>query len=247
MTVYPGGAFTTTQAWFNTTDYTVLQLMIFGIGTVGWVIAYAMALYTIVRNKFVGIPAAAVVANVAWELVWGFVYGCDTGRLFTYGYALWFFLDVFITYSLFKYGEKQLDDLEMKRWFKPLCAFGITAWVFVFYYYVGEGHDNGYGALSGYIINVMMSALYISLVVRRPTANFSLVVAWSKGLGTGAFSVFNVMVHPEDHFLMMLCFVTAVLDAVYIAMLYWLRAHPRVPVPATQMKVGVRLDAEVAA
>jgi hypothetical protein len=247
MTVYPGGAFTTTQPWLNTVDYTAPQLLIFGIGSAGWVVAYVMTLITLARHRFVEIPAAAVVANIAWEIVWGFVYGCDTGRLFTYGYACWAVLDVFITWNLFRYGEQQVDAPHLKRWFKRMCAFGIVSWMLVFYFFVGEGFDNGYGAISGYIINVMMSALYINLVLRHDGERFSLVVAWSKGLGTGAFSVFNAVRHPEDHFLMALCLITAVLDAAYIVILHRLSARPRARTPSPSMSLGLRHDAELVA
>lgn len=225
MTVYPGGAFTTTQAWFNTVDYTVPQLVIFALGSVGWVIAYVATTATLIKKKFVEIPAGAVVANMAWEVVWGFIYGCDTGRAFTYGYALWAIQDVFITWGLFKYGSKQVANEYLKGWFKRACAFGIIAWFFAFYFFVGEGYDNGYGAISGYIINVMMSALYIDMVLQHDSGQFSMLVAWSKALGTGGFSVFNVMRHPEDRFLMALCLITAVLDTIYIVLLYRLRAR----------------------
>ena len=44
---------------------------------------------------------------------------------------------------------------------------------------MGEGYDTGYGAVSGYVLNMMMSALYVVLILRHHhVAEFSLVVAW---------------------------------------------------------------------
>ena len=50
--------------------------------------------------------------------------------------------------------------------------------------FVGEGYDTGYGAISGYILNTMMSALYVVIILRHGHLyDFSLVVAWSKMTG----------------------------------------------------------------
>ena len=209
MTVYPGGAFTTTQPWFNTVDYTVPQLVIFALGSVGWVIAYVATTIALVKKKFVEIPAGAVVANMAWEVVWGFIYGCDTGRAFTYGYALWAIQDLFITWGLFKYGSKQVSSEYLKGWFKRACAFGIIAWFFAFYFFVGEGYDNRYGAISGYIINVMMSALYIDMVLparHRPVLNARGV---EQGAGHRRIQRVQCDAASEDTSSMALCLITA--------------------------------------
>src|SRR3954447_12462050 len=94
--------------WLNTAKYSGPMLLLYGVGCFGWVVAYVGTLHKIRSRAYVEIPAAAVVANVAWEFVWGFFNQPDVGRLFSWGYRLWFFLDVFITYNLFKYGPKQI-------------------------------------------------------------------------------------------------------------------------------------------
>jgi hypothetical protein len=220
-----GGALTSTAPWLNTTDYTPFQLTLFAAGCLGWVIAYIDVSRMLRRRQFVEIPAGAVVANIAWEFVWGFVYGSDMGRLFTWGYALWALQDVYITVALFRYGHKQVSAPALKRAFKPAAAFGIVAWTAAIYFFVGDGYDTGYGAISGYILNVMMSALYIGLVLRHDPRGFSALVAWSKMIGTALLSVFNAMVRPEDSFLMSLCAVTFLLDVAYIVAFHKRRAR----------------------
>lgn len=206
------------SAWFNTVDYSPALLILFAVGCLGWVVAYIAVLGNVRKYRFVEIPAGAVVANVAWEFVWGFMYRTDMGLLFVWGYRIWFFLDIFIVYMLFKYGWKQLDSTLLKPLFRPGAAFGIVAWGVALYYFVGEGYDTGYGAISGYILNVMMSALYIVLIVKHADKieSFSGVVAWSKMLGTALLSVFNFIVRPDDYLLMTLYTVTFVLDVLYI-------------------------------
>jgi len=213
--------------WINTTDYSPALLILFGIGCFGWVVSYIAVLRMVRHTQFVEIPAGAVVANVAWEFVWGFVYTTNMGMLFAWGYRIWFFLDVFIVYMLFKHGWKQLDSKLLVPFFRPGAAFGIAAWTVGLYYFIGEGYDTPYGAISGYILNVMMSALYIVLIVKHADKVnlFSGVVAWSKMLGTALLSVFNFIVRPDDYLLMTLYAVTFVLDVVYIAVYRALKAR----------------------
>jgi hypothetical protein len=112
----------------------------------------------------------------------------------------------------------------LAQWFRPGVAFSILAWGVGIFFFVREGFDTGYGAYSGYILNVMMSALYILLIVKSDIADFSAVVAWSKMLGTAVLSVFNVMVRPDSLFLMTLLAVTLILDLFYIFVYHQRRA-----------------------
>lgn len=212
--------FTLHQPWFNTTDFTVFQLALFSAGCIGWVVAYVGTAMTIVKRQVVEIPAGAVAANVAWEFVWGFIIGSTMGRAFTWGYALWCLQDLFITYSTFKYGHKQVSNPQLRKAFKPAMAFGIVAWGFAIYFFVKGGYDNGYGAFSGYILNVMMSALYILLLLQGNARDFSALVGWSKMIGTGLLSVFGFIVNRHNLFLMSLCLISFILDMAYIGLLH---------------------------
>lgn len=218
------------QPWLNTTDYTTAQLWLFFLGCFGWVVAYAAVARMLHRRKFVEIPAAAVAANIAWEFVWGFIFGSGMGKIFTAGYAVWCLQDVFIVANVFRYGEKQIANPYLKRWFRPAFAFGIVAWTVVLYCFVEGGFDTDYGAYSGYILNVMMSALYIPLVLRHDVDDFSVTVGWSKMLGTALLSVFNYQIHGDRPFLMALCGITFVLDCFYLVVLHKRRAETRMPV-----------------
>jgi hypothetical protein len=224
------------SVWFNTAKYSAPMLLLYGAGCFGWVLAYVGTLYTIRTRDFVEIPAAAVVANVAWEFVWSFFYQPDLGLLFVWGYRLWFFLDIFITYNLFKYGPKQIVNPTLRRWFAPPAVFGIVAWAVMLCFFVGEGFDTPYGATSGYILNVMMSALYLVLIVQQQNNldYFSAFVGWSKMLGTALLSVFNAILIPENKFLMTLCAVTFILDVTYILTYHALVSRQRAGAPGVQ-------------
>jgi hypothetical protein len=222
----------TTQPWLNRAEFTDIQLALFALGCLGWVVAYVGVARMLRQRRFVEIPAGAVAANIAWEFVWGFLYGSNMGRLFTLGYALWCIQDVYITWSTFRYGDRQIDNPHLRRWFRPAFAFGIVAWGLGIYWFVADGYDTGYGAISGYVLNVMMSALYVVLLLKHDVRDFSVLVGWSKMLGTLLLSVFNAMVRPEDLLLMSLCTITFGLDVAYLGLLHAKRATLRAPSPA---------------
>lgn len=211
--------------WFNTIRYSVPSLVVFALGCVLWLVAYVVVLGRAWKSGFVEIPAAAVVANVSWEVMWSFVFEGDVGRLLQAGYRGWVILDFVIVYALFRYGTGQVVTPALKPLFRPAVAFGIVSWSVAIYYFVRNGYDMAMGATSAYIINVMMSAVYITMFYTHPERRFSALIGWTKGLGTACFSVFMVMapLHryqdaalADKAFLLTLCVVTLVLDAVYI-------------------------------
>ena len=220
------------NALVNLESYTAGQLILYGIGCFGWVVFYAVVVREIIRKKFVEIPAPSVVTNISWEFVWSFLFAPDMGQLFVWGYRVWFVLDIFITYSLFKYGDKQVNNPTLKRYFRPAAAIGIPIWIAGIYFFVKQGFDTPTGLISGYILNVIIAVLYILLILRQPNlGNFSYVVAWSKMLGTALASVFCFWRLGNEHFLLVMCVICFVLDSTYIAVFHWRSRNPSI-VPA---------------
>lgn len=214
----------------NLTDYTVLEHVLFATGCVLWVVTYVIVIRAIRRRRFVEIPLVAVCANFAWEFLWSFVFTTDMGALYVWGYRLWFFLDCYIVYGLLRFGWKQLDDGWLRAHAPALAAATWLGWMGMLYFFIAD-YDaplTHMGALSGYVLNVMMSALYIPLLLRRHGDEaFSYAAAWCKGIGTLLISVFCFL-HFTDGLLLSMCVVTAVLDAAYIGFFAGLRrGRPR--------------------
>ena len=207
------------MSWLNLEAYTPLELALCGIGCGLWVAVYAVVVWHMFRKRYVEIPAAAVAANVAWEFVWGVLRVPDLGLLFAWMYRAGFALDLVIVAVLWRHGPKQVSTPALRRLFHPALLFGIVAWIAAVQLFVSGGRDGPYGAVSGYLVNVQLSALYIVLFAKEPnTAYFSWLVAWAKLLGTGFISAFNVLAAGDDAFLMSLCAVTLVLDAAYVVL-----------------------------
>ena len=213
------------KMWLNTIDYTPFQLALFGLGCLAWAIAYGRVIWGIRKNKFCEIPAAAVTANIAWEIVWGFCFEINLGLLFVWGYRLWFLLDVYINYGLFKYGHEQIVNPFLKRYFKPLYFFSVISWTVGLYYMYVQGYDTPVGTISAFVLTVIMSFMYIALFTSQSDiGRFSWVVAWSKGIGNALFAVWAILVYPTNYFLFALIFVTLFFDAMYLVLFHHRRA-----------------------
>ncbi len=221
------------EPWINLTNYTAAEHLFFAAGCALWVVVYLLVIGKIRRAQFIEIPLVAVCANFVWEFLWSWVFRTDMGLLYVWGYRLWFFLDCFIVYGLFQYGYRQITQENLRQQARLLIVVALACWAPMLYFYI-RNYDyplSHNGAYSGYILNVMMSALYIPALLRvRDLGLFSLPSAWSKGVGTLLISVFCFL-HFNDWFLLSMCLVNTVLDAAYIVLFYRLKKtelHPNV-------------------
>lgn len=204
---------------FNLDDYTITQHFLFAIGAFLWVVAYVKLIFRFKKIQFIEIPLIAICANFSWEFLWGFVFKTNMGTFYQWGYRLWFILDIFIVYALFKYGKNQFTLPQLKGKALSFILFGMASWAAFLYFFIDE-YDlemTHMGAFSGYILNTMMSALYpvLFLKLNQPKL-FSRLAGWSKGVGTFLISIFCFLKFPEYGWLLVMCVVTTLLDAWYI-------------------------------
>jgi hypothetical protein len=214
------------RPFINTTDYTSPQLILFGIAALYWIWVYIAVIKDITKNKFVGIPVLAVCANIAWELLWSFRFHTNMGELFQWGYRAWFIMDVVILYSVFRYGKIQFSDPMLKKNFTPIVIFTCLCWVAGIYAFTIEYADP-IGAISAYLVNVHMSAIYILLILQFPKEkSLSISTAWHKMLGTALTSVFCFWVFPNAYFMLTMTVITFILDIAYIFIVTYYKKKP---------------------
>jgi hypothetical protein len=205
------------EQWLNTCDYTPLQLGLVLAGTIFWVIAYFFIIKDGVKYKFVEMPYLAGAANFANEFAWTFLLVTDLGLLFVWGLRIWFFMDIFIFYLLLKYGDKQIRNETIRKFFKPLVIIVFLWWIPVFYFMYHEGYDTSIGAFGAYIITVMMASLYINLrIINPPGAVFSPYTGWLRLFGNTCMSIFVFSKYPDIYYLKMLCIAVFILNLSYV-------------------------------
>ena len=201
---------------FNLKEYSIGELSVFGVGCFFWFVVYVLLLKNIHKNKIVEMPWVVVCGNISWEFLWGFVFIPNLGDFFTWAYRGWFFIDLYILYGTYKYGDKQMFVPELKQYFKPILTFCLCSWLLLLYFFIGK-YDDPIGALSAFVINIIISILYIPMVLRsKDLLGISYLAAWSKMLGTALVAVFAYIHWPNNHMLLSLGAVIFILDASYI-------------------------------
>ncbi|WP_235297814.1 transmembrane-type terpene cyclase [Portibacter marinus] len=206
--------------WFNTAEYNTVGLVINIIGCIFWLIAYVILVRNIIVIKFVEMPAYVGGANFGWEFVYAFPYHPTTGLAFALAYIGAFFLDVYIYFNLFRYGHKQPILKEFKKHLKPLLLANFTLWLLACYFFKRQGLDDGIGATSGYVINMIISILCLVMMYRmNDPSKFSLSFAWCRMLGSGLIGVSAAIFYPENYFVMLLSGICILIDCTFISIL----------------------------
>ncbi len=206
--------------FINTADYSIAGLVFNGVGCLFWVIAYAVLVLEIRKKKFVEMPAYVAGANIGWEFVWSFIYHPDTGIIYALSYIGAFFLDCYIFISILRYGTKQPMADGLKKHFTMFAFANLLFWVLFSYFFRNEGFDTTIGSNSGYIINVILSLQCLAMLLQtKDTANFSMLLAWCKMLGTGLITVSMFIFYPDNHFVQLLGVTCLIVDNVFIQVL----------------------------
>jgi hypothetical protein len=206
--------------WINTADYSITGLIFNAIGCLFWVVAYIILVREIIKKKFVEMPFYIAGANIGWEFVYSFIYHPTTGLLYSLMVIGAFFLDCYIFYSILRYGSKQPMSPEVKKYFTPFAIINFIFWIFFCYYFIGQGYDNGIGANSGYIINVILSLQCLAMLFQvKDTSDFSVIFAWCKMLGTALIGVSAFIFWPDNHLVTLMAIACFIIDSTFIAVL----------------------------
>ena len=213
----------------NTALYSTLQLTLITTACVAWLVMIASVLRGIRRHGAVEIPAAAAAANLAWATVWGLLNRTDLGGLFAGANAVAFLLALAIFGYVAKNGVRHVKLAEVRRWFTPGILVSYVFWLWLLILFVRQGNDTPNGMLSGFIVSVFMSSLYVTVELSGiDLTQYSGVAAWAKLIANGSAFLFCVLVYPSNHFLLCLCVITVVLDVMYLLLF----RHRRVSAPS---------------
>lgn len=206
---------------FNTCDYTWPQLIVNIVGCFLWLVAYYSVIRNFLKTRFIEIPLYVACANIAWEFVWSFIFYPNLGLLYWIGYAIAFFMDVYIFAMAIKYGRKDVVDEGIKKRFPLFMILNALTWGVLLFYFRSVELDDNFGATSGFIINFLLSTLFLMLVLRIKDASvLTLLTAGSKGLGTGIITISMFMIYPENGFIHALGVFCFILDLAYFVILF---------------------------
>jgi hypothetical protein len=216
-------------------------------GNLLWIAAYVASAWRSFRDRLPAIPIAAIVLNVAWEYIFlscepfkltGIVSGASGNYCHAPSSAMfwllaaWFGLDLLLLAQAAIWGS----DLSARapsepsaptlQWWTLLGAALIGAVTLEVMFIMNFDDENG--ILTAWVLNLIMSVLFIDLVrLRRRGAGLSYSAAWFKLLGSALNAVWAIlMLKPLEPALLALFVFVILLDLVYIWMLGRARAAP---------------------
>jgi hypothetical protein len=207
--------------WLNTNLYSINEIILFGIGAVLWIVAYLTIAKNIIKFQFVEMPMVALAGNFTWEFLRSWCFPPNMGLLIDIGYKIWFFLDIFIVISFYRFGYKQLNK-SLSPYSKQFFTYGLIFWFVSLYFFKKQGLDDGIGAISAYILNVIMSVVYVlDFISSENKMKYSRIVAWTKWLGTGFISIMCAMHWATNYWLISMCIICFLVDLYYTYLIYF--------------------------
>ncbi|HKP96023.1 MAG TPA: hypothetical protein VJ385_09730 [Fibrobacteria bacterium] len=216
----------------NCVPYTYVELFLFAVGCLMWVVAYGILIRNALRYRYMEMAAIAVCSNFAWEFVWSWCFRTDMGWFLVWTYRAWFFLDIFIVWQLLKWGSKQVYQPGFRAHFKLGVIFATLGFTALYYFYTKGGLDTSIGANSAYMCQLILSSSCLLLILGNPdVAQFSLAVAWLKCIGTGMNTIMLMHHYPQNHFLHSLGILAFMCDSTYIGYFLRLKAKGRQAAP----------------
>lgn len=223
----------------NTVDYSYTELTIALTGSVLWVLSYILLVKDAIKKKFVEIPFFAVCGNLAWEFLYAFIFVdyINLGQIYVWGYQAWFVIDIAIVTLLFMYGKKQVQSSFLKKYFNWIVPVLMIFYGFLLYFWISMGFDNTpfdsphkigthmspviLGATSAFILNLVISTLYIRLFLRKgdlyPFSFWNGVFRWS---GTALFTVLFHLIDPGNMIVTTLGILIFFCDLIYLRLVF---------------------------
>lgn len=199
-------------------DHQLLDIFLFSLTTIGWGVAYIDAIRIGNKQKTYCIPFLALALNLTWELIAPIYYRVLT--FYSGTYILWFFLDLFIVSTYFKYGYPEFKEMTGGS-HKSFTAWSVVVIIVAFLWQLICLYTlTDYLIVSAFNMNLLMSVLFIYMLWRRKSSKGqSLVIAIAKSFGTlgpllqGFFTMHNMQMWGWGA-------LAYIFDLLYIVLLY---------------------------
>ena len=197
----------------------ILSYILTLISGISWTIVYLAIIYRGFKDKTYGMPFFALALNLSWEFIFSFLFGGPLSLQLVIN-VIWFFFDLVILYTYFRYGRKEFPKSVDQKWFMPWSVLAIGVG-FVTQYYAALEFPGLLGpTYAAFVINLVMSILFIDMLVCRDSVEGqSMGVALFKWLGTAAPTILFYW-HTGSELVLALGIVIFVFDVIYMGMLY---------------------------
>lgn len=155
----------------------------FVASAVFWLAAYVAILYRNSQDRSYGMPLAALGANLAWEFTIAFLYP-PTPLFARLCVIAWFLLDLPVAAQCLKRARDEFTHPWAKKYAPAIFSAALAMGFVVVWGFIREFNDLR-GWYSGFGINLLMSALFVAMLIRRDSLRGqSLYIAVFKLCGT---------------------------------------------------------------
>lgn len=210
-------------------DVTQPYNVVGGVACALWTVAYVQIFRQAQKDRAYGVPMLAVCMNITWEGIYSF-FAPDPSWLWLLLDRSWFVFDLLIVYQLVRFGRQNQLVPELKQHF-PAVLVGTLLLALVGHLTFRATIHDPLGLVSAYVINFVMSVLFVFLVLhRRSTRGLSWSGAWLKAVGSLGASIqcyFLIPLvndaFPTQYFLYFLYGGIALFDTIYICLLWTFR------------------------
>jgi len=194
----------------------IINLLIIASG-VCWSVVYVSSIRTGFKQKTYCMPLFALGLNIVWEGMYAFIDLFVRRSVGAQAIAntCWFFLDIFILVTWFKFGKEEFEGETAKKWFIPWTLIVLAACIALQVLFAVEfGIEEG-EKYSAYVQNVAMSVAYLYMLNRRRSSKGqTMTIAVCKCIGTLTPTIYGAM--EGNLFILVTGIICFVLDVLYI-------------------------------
>jgi len=200
----------------NPLDPQVALVLKIGSGLL-WTLTYLLILHRGRKDRALGMPLAALGANLGWEFLFSFVHPHASPQLEVN--RVWFVFDLAILVQALRYGAAQQENPWLRRIYPAAVAAAVGLGTLLVWAVTVEFQD-WHGMYAAFGQNLMMSILFVSMLLGRGSSGQSLWIALTKLLGTLLPSILFHFKYPGSVLLHALFVGILLFDALYLALLW---------------------------
>ncbi|TCN56236.1 hypothetical protein D0809_13980 [Flavobacterium circumlabens] len=202
------------------------------LGVFSWIFAYVLITRRGLKDKTYGMPLIPLALNLGWEFVFSFCFPLNLYSQVTN--ALWFFCDLGIVYTYFKYGYSSFNKfygLEKKQWyfisvFAFLIGFLINFLGYKFFsQYLNHFPSAEIPVLTAWLILLATPACMLAMFFQRRNSQGQSFIIISIMLLGNFFFILQFFINPfyykwSNPFLVLIITVSVVIELYYAKLLY---------------------------
>jgi hypothetical protein len=177
-------------------DLPLLGVILFIGFDLFWVLTFILIIRRGQLDRAFGMPFVAIVANFAWDFIFGFIYPSIVPQV--YFNIIFLLFDLVIFWQLLRYWRREFTGIT-----GPILAAGLgltTAVIFALYFGIMVEFDDFGGVYVGFVNNFITSSVFIGMLLQRSDLRGqSLYIALCKMLGTGS-SALGLYLYPRPGF-----------------------------------------------